>query len=134
MRLLFGAGAGAVLKVMAANLELDKDRVLDPALNTLVRAMQALAPGATPPPRSGETGRGGLPDVLEKIAAAHVAQTEAEMEAYFKKVLLGWPKWKIQEEMEERERDGNCLFVGRGDPGPCGRGARVHGRLRQPGG
>ena len=29
---------------------------------------------------------------------------------------------QIQDEMEERERDGNCLFVGRGDPGPCGRG------------
>jgi len=25
---------------------------------------------------------------------------------------LGWPEWKIQEEMEKRKRDGNyCLFV-----------------------
>ena len=38
------------MEVKAANLELDKDRVLDPALNTLAEAMQALAPGASPPP------------------------------------------------------------------------------------
>ena len=43
--LLFGAGAVLKVKVKAANLELDEDRALDPALNTLVEAMQALAPG-----------------------------------------------------------------------------------------
>ena len=56
VRLLFGAGAGtgAVLWVKAANLKLDKDRrppqlgVFHSVLNTLVAAMQALAPGAVP--------------------------------------------------------------------------------------
>ena len=57
--LLFGVGAGAVLKVKAANLELDKDRALDPAVATLAAEMQALAPGA-PPPR-GAAGLGGGP-------------------------------------------------------------------------
>ena len=37
------------MEVKAANLELDKDRVLDPALNTLAEAMQALAPRGIPP-------------------------------------------------------------------------------------
>ena len=46
--LVFGVGAGTVLKVKAANLELDKDCALDPAMATLVAEMQALAPGATP--------------------------------------------------------------------------------------
>ena len=59
VRLLFGAGAGTVLKVKAANLELDKDRVLDPAMATLVAEMQALAPGAAPP--RGAAGLGGGP-------------------------------------------------------------------------
>ena len=45
MRLLFGAGAGTVLKVKADNLDRDRDRVLDPAMQTLVAAMQALALG-----------------------------------------------------------------------------------------
>ena len=49
VRLLFGVGAGTVLKVKAANLDLDRDRVLDPAMATLVAEMQALAPGAPPP-------------------------------------------------------------------------------------
>ena len=48
VKLLFGAGAGTVMKVTAANLELDKDRPLDPAMQTLVAATQALAPGAPP--------------------------------------------------------------------------------------
>merc|ERR1711885_103190 len=82
VRLLFGVGAGTVLKVKAANLDLDKDRVLEPALNTLVAAMQALAPGADPPEERRDWA-GGLPDeVLEKIAATHVAQTEAAQAAY----------------------------------------------------
>ena len=45
VRLLFGAKAGTVLTVKAANLKLDTDRGTVPALNTLVEAMQALAPG-----------------------------------------------------------------------------------------
>ena len=60
---VLGVGAGAVLKVKAANLELGKDRVLDPAMATLVTAMQALAPGAPPPElrrwRPGGTWRSG---------------------------------------------------------------------------
>ena len=53
----------------------------------------------------------GLPvDVLAKIAEKHVAQNEAGWAAWHKKVL-GWTEEEIQEEMEERERDGNCLFV-----------------------
>ena len=76
VRLLFGAGAGTVLKVKAVNLELDKDRVLDPALNTLVAAMQALAPGATPAEERRDWA--GLPEVLlVKVAETLVAQTEA---------------------------------------------------------
>ena len=44
------------MEVKAANLELDKDRVLDPALNTLAEAMQAMAPRGIPPspPQEGE--------------------------------------------------------------------------------
>ena len=61
VRLLFGAGAGTVMKVKAANLNLDKDRVLDPALATLVEAMQALAPGADPEERRDWAG---LPEEL----------------------------------------------------------------------
>merc|ERR1711885_37801 len=72
VRLLFGAGAGTVLKVKAANLELDKDRVLDPAMATLVAEMQALAPGADPPEERRDWA--GLPEVLlEKIAETFVA-------------------------------------------------------------
>jgi hypothetical protein len=49
VELLFGVGAGTVMKVKAANLDLDRDRVLNPAMATLVAEMQALAPGAPPP-------------------------------------------------------------------------------------
>merc|ERR1711885_65230 len=76
VRLLFGAGAGTVLKVKAANLELDKDRALDPAMATLVAAMQALAPGAVPEEERRDWA--GLPEVLlVKVAEKFVAQTEA---------------------------------------------------------
>ena len=68
VRLLFGVGAGTALKVKAANLELDKDRALDPAVATLVAEMQALAPGA-PPPEERRDWAGGLPiELLAKIA------------------------------------------------------------------
>ena len=65
VRLLFGAGAGTVLKVKAANLELDKDRVLDPAMATLVAEMQALGPRGGP--RAG--GRRALPPAGGRWAA-----------------------------------------------------------------
>ena len=108
VRLLFGAGAGAVLKVKAANLELDKDRVLDPAMQTLVAAMQALAPGATPEEERRDWA--GLPEaLLVKIATKHVAQNLAGWAAWGKK--NGVPEEKIQEEMAKHKRDGNCLFV-----------------------
>ena len=75
VRLLFGVGAGSVMKVKAANLELDKDHALDdPAMATLVAEMQALAPGATPMEERPDWA-GGLPiDVLAKIAETVVAQ------------------------------------------------------------
>ena len=110
VELLFGAGAGAVLKVKAANLELDEDHVLNPAMATLVAEMQALAPGATPAEERRDWA--GLPEeLLAKVASTLVAQNEA-----------GWAAWlrqwgrdgeeEIQEMMEKREHDGNCcLFV-----------------------
>merc|ERR1712097_29306 len=53
----------------------------------------------------------GLPeDVLAKVAGKVVAQTEAGFEAWLKGVL-GWDEKMIQERMEERKRNGNCLFV-----------------------
>ena len=74
VRLPFGVGAGTALAVRAANLDLDKDRVLDPAMQTLVAAMQALAPGVTPEEERRDWA--GLPiDVLAKIAETHVART-----------------------------------------------------------
>jgi hypothetical protein len=97
--------------VKAANLELDKDHGMDdPAMATLVAEMQALAPGA-PPPEDRRDWAGGLPiEVLAKIAATHVAQTEATKTAFLKGVL-GWPQKEIQEEMTKPERNGNRLFV-----------------------
>ena len=85
VELLFGAGAGTALKAKAANLELDKDSVLDdPALNTLVAAMQALAPGATPAEERRDWA-GGVPiEVLAKIFQTHVARTEARFRASLK--------------------------------------------------
>ena len=79
---LFGVLAGDVLMVKAANLDLDKDRVLDPAMATLVAEMQALAPGA-PPPEERRDWAGGLPDevlaqVAEKIVASRAEAMWAE--------------------------------------------------------
>ena len=110
VRLLFGVGAGTGLAVRAANLDLDKDRVLDPAMQTLVAAMQALAPGA-PPPEKERRDWAGLPiELLAKIAETHIAQTEAGWVAYLRE--WGNREEYIQEQMEERKRDGNCcLFV-----------------------
>ena len=56
-------GAGTVMKVQAANPELEEDRVLDPALPTPVAAMQALAPEAAVAGRSdpGHLPGGGSP-------------------------------------------------------------------------
>ena len=53
---------------------------------------------------------GGLPDeVLEKMAAKVVAQTEAGWAAQLKED--GWTEEGIQENMAKRKSDGNCLFV-----------------------
>ena len=53
----------------------------------------------------------GLPDqVLEMIAAAHVAQTEA-LYAAFLKLVLGYPEDRVQKTMAKRKAEGNCLFV-----------------------
>ena len=109
VRLLFGAGAGTVLKVKAANLELDKDRVLDPAMATLVAEMQALAPGA--PPAEERRDWAGLPEeLLAKIAETHVARTVAGVKAHLEEVLC-LPEKDIQEKMAKREQDGKGLLV-----------------------
>ena len=53
---------------------------------------------------------GGLPDdVLEKVAGKVVAQTEAGWAVYPKDGSNS--EEYIQEQMEERKRDSNCLFV-----------------------
>ena len=109
VELLFGAGAGTVLKVEAADLELDKDRVLDPAMQTLAAAMQALAPGAAPGDPEWRDWAGLPEHLLIKVAGKLEAQTEAGWAAWHKKD--GKTEGFIQKEMEERKRDGNCLFV-----------------------
>ena len=53
---------------------------------------------------------GGLPDeVLGKVVGKVVAQTEAGWAAHLKE--WGWSEKEIQEKMEKRKREGNCLFV-----------------------
>ena len=105
---LFGAGAGPVIKVKAGNLDLDKDRVLDPAMQTLVAAMKALAPGAAPEEQRRDWA--GLPiELLAKIAETHIAQTEAEWAAQHEE--RGHSEEYIQRKMAKRKRNGNCLFV-----------------------
>ena len=102
VRLLFGDGAGSVMKVNAASLELNKDCALDPAMASLVTAMQA---------REERRDWAGLPiDVLAKIAETLVAQTEAGRAAQLKE--WGNSEGFIQQVMAKRKRDGNCpLFV-----------------------
>ena len=112
VRLLFGAGAGSVLKVKAANLELDEDRALDPNMQTLVTAMQALAPGA-PAPEERRDWAGGLPiDVLAKIAETHVARTEATWAVALKR-NPSFSEKDVKMEMAHRKRRGRSrgLFV-----------------------
>ena len=107
---LFGTGAGTVMKVTAANLELDKARRWwNRAMQTLVAATQALAPGA--PPEEERRDWAGLPiELLAKIAETHVARTEAGWAAWLRE--LGRDEREIRWEMEDREREGNCsLFV-----------------------
>ena len=99
-----------MLMVEAANLELDKDRVLDPAMQTLVAAMQALAPGAAPAEERRDWA--GLPiELLVKIAETHIAQSEAGWAARCKELNPNWTEEEIQDEMTERKLEGNCLFV-----------------------
>jgi len=53
---------------------------------------------------------GGVPaEVLATIAGKVVAQNEAGWAAFLKKD--GWNEERLQEQMEQRKRDGNCLFV-----------------------
>ena len=56
---------------------------------------------------------GGLPDeVMEKVAGKVVAQTEAGWAAWLKRDNpIHWTEERLQEEMAQRKRDGNCLFV-----------------------
>ena len=81
----------------------------DPAVGTLVEAMQGLAPGGQPeePP----DWAGGVPvEVLAKVAGKLVAQNEA---AELKRINPGWwTEERIQAKMAKRKVDGNCpLFV-----------------------
>ena len=122
LRLLpvFGAGAGAEIKVKAANLELDGDGGTDPGLDALVREEEKLgapAPGVAPADQR-DWARGLPKEVLLQVAETLVAQTEAEWAAWFKARghsrrhhRWGVDDEEIQEIMEERKRDGNCLFV-----------------------
>ena len=104
-------GDGEVVKVKAANLELDTDGGLDPAVQTLVEGMQALAPGALPPEERRDWARGLPIKVLAKIAKAHVAQTEAGWVAMLNG--SGCNEEEIQEIMAKRKRAGRSrgLFV-----------------------
>ena len=106
-----GAGAGAEVKVKAAILELDGDGGTDPGLDALVQEMEELgAPAPDVAPEDQRDWAGGLPDeVVEKVAGKVVAQTEAGWAAQLK----AWDnsEEEIQEEIEERKQDGNCLFV-----------------------
>ena len=98
VRLLFGAGAGTVLKVKPANLELDKDRALDPAMATLVQEMQALAPGAVPEEERRDWA-GGLPiKVLAKVAVKLVAQTGAGWADFLRGGCLLLPDYMYKDE------------------------------------
>ena len=56
---------------------------------------------------------GGLPDeVLAKVVGEVVAQNEAGWAAFLKERNPAyWTEERLQEKMEERKRDGNCLFV-----------------------
>ena len=88
------------MKVKAANLELDKARALDPALDTLETAMQALAPGADP--EEWRDWAGGLPALaLGKVAEKVISQTEAGYAAGLKRQSFG--ELNIQEKMAKRE-------------------------------
>ena len=83
----------------------------DPAVGTLVEAMQALAPGGQPeePP----DWAGGVPvEVLAKVAGKLVAQNEAAWAAHLReKDPKYWTKERMRYKMANRKRDGNCLFV-----------------------
>ena len=111
----------------------------DPDLDVLVEELQALAPGAhearvttleavlakaqaelaqakrqldlaTAAPDERRDWAGGLPvEVLAKVASTLVAQTEAGWAAYAKK--CGCTEAQIQAKVDERKRDGDCLFV-----------------------
>ena len=68
---------------------------------------------ATAAPDERRDWAGGLPDeVLGKVASALVAQTEAGWAAHLKRDdPIYWTEERLQEEMAQRKRDGNCLLV-----------------------
>ena len=119
VRVLFGACAGSVLKVKAANLELDA-RGTGPAVDELEREMRALA--TTPALAAAAAGVaeedwrdwGGrfgneLPEeVLVKIAEKVVALQEAECAAHL--TSDGCDDRKRRRKMKERAREGTCCL------------------------
>ena len=111
VQLLGGVGVGDVVKVKAANLKVCDGAGEDPALSTLVEALQALAP------EERRDWAGGLPiAVLAKIAEKHVAQTEAAWEAQLEKwrllaAMLAEPGNLVKMEKEFQRLRGNCLFI-----------------------
>jgi len=71
---------------------------------------QALGAAGGGDPQAGSDWANLPADLLEKVAATLVAQTEAGEAAYLKGVL-GDSEEYIQEKLEERKREGNCLLV-----------------------
>ena len=82
-------------------------------MQTLVAAMQALAPGAAGAvaPEDLRDWAGLLEVLLVKVAGKLVAQTEAGWAAQLKERGGYWTEERIQKEMAKREREGNCLFM-----------------------
>ena len=67
-------------------------------------------PGAAAPGDEERRDWAGLPEhLLVKVGGKVVAQTEAGWAVRLKE--RGWSEGKVQEIMEERKREGNCLFV-----------------------
>ena len=98
VRLLFGAGAGTVLKVKPANLQICAE------VNALVGTMESLENEDRPD-------WAGLPvHVLAKVAEKVVAQNEGLYEAYLRRTAF-LDEVGIQATMESRKRGGHCLFL-----------------------
>ena len=71
---------------------------------------QALGAAGGGDPQAGSDWANLPADLLEKVAATLVAQTEAGWAAWFKEDP-DWDEGYTQEDMERRKREGNCLFV-----------------------